>query len=48
MCISFSEMYLSLGLNKLSEKKKKKERKMINFRRYRCCTYLEKHHDGFG
>lgn len=33
MCISFSEMYLSLGLNKLSEKKKKG--KMINFRRYR-------------
>lgn len=35
MCISFSEMYLSLGLNKLSGK----NRKQINFRRYRTTSH---------
>lgn len=39
MCISFSEMYLSLGLNKLSGKNGKR----INFRRYGRHPFLEKH-----
>lgn len=38
ICISFSEMHLSLGLNKLSGR----NRKSVNFRRYRTAQFRER------